>query len=433
MLKQITEKSIEQLAIRKMTYRLIPLLLVCYVVSYIDRSNIAYAALQMNSDLGLSQAAFAFGAGIFFLGYCVFEIPSNLLLHRFGARRWIARIMVTWGIFAAAMAFVWDKHSFYVLRFLFGMAEAGFFPGVVYYLSCWFPASHRGRVMGVFLAALPVSGIISGPMSGALLLMDGIWGLAGWQWLFIVQAAPAIFLAPLILFWLPDTPNEAEWLSLEEKEWLAAQFAEEEVQKSTEGNHLSSLKSLMHPMVIGLALIYFAIVACLNSISFFLPQILKQSGLSNLETGFAASISNLIALGIVLFWSRHSDRTQERKWHTAIALIVGATALIVAASSDNLIIQIAAFAIALGGALSSSPCFWAMPPMFLSGIAKAGGIGAISSIGVLGGFVAPVLIGYLTDRSGNFALGQTVIAVFVIAAAIFLILLGGQRFSKKAT
>lgn len=413
-----------------MSLRLLPLLMVAYMTAYIDRTNIGFAALQMNADLQMGQAAFGLGAGLFYIGYCLFEVPSNLALKRYGARRWLARIMLTWGFFAAAMAFVQDAGSFQILRFLLGAAEAGFYPGVVYYLSLWFPSAYRGRILGLFMAAIPVSGMIGGPLSGLLLSLDGLLGFQGWQWLLFLEALPAIGIALVLLRVLTDTPDEATWLSAEQKAWLKHELAEETQAKEQRVGHISSLRSLFNPVVLGLSIVYFVAISLNSTIAAFLPQVIKSSGLDDMETGFAAFVPSLFGLCGLLWWSRRSDLRQERKWHTAIAMLVGAGGLAVAAVSDDLVIRLAGFSIALAGLFAAAPCFWGLPAMFLSGTAAAAGIAAISSFGALGGFAAPWMVGYLAQATGSFAKGQLIVAGAGGLTALLLILLGGQRFQQ---
>jgi MFS family permease len=426
----MNDTELEGTTMRAVKWRLVPLLMLCYVVAYLDRGNVAFAALQMNADIGLSKGAFGFGAGLFFVGYCLFEVPSNLLLHRFGARRWIARIMISWGICAALMAAVWDETSFYVLRFVFGLAEAGFYPGVLYYVSCWFPASQRGRIVGIIMAAAPISAIFSSPVSGALLSLDGLAGLQGWQWMFIIEALPAILLAPVVLTFLVDSPAQAKWLSPAQRNWLTSRLAEEERAKAGQPGHASSLRALLNPLVFGLAVVYFAGISLNNSVQLFLPQIIKAGGLTDLQTGFAATVPSLVGLVVILLWSRHSDYRNERKWHTAVAMLMGAGGLIAATLVHGLPLQLFAFSLAVAGANAMAPCFWTIPPMFLTGIARAAGIAAISSMGILGGFVAPSVIGFMADRTGSFARGQQMVAVTVALAAFLLVAIVGKRLNR---
>ena len=304
--------DIETTTIRKVTLRLVPFLILCYFVAYLDRVNVSFAALQMNKDLGLTASTYAFGAGIFFIAYFFFEVPSNLFLERFGARKWIARIMFTWGLLSGAMAFITGENSFYFVRVLLGVAEAGFFPGIIFFITLWFPAAYRARIIGFFMAAIPLSSVIGAPVSGALLGFDGMLGFKGWQWLFLLEAAPALILAVVVYFYLTDSPAKAAWLSLEERQWLTTRLADERRQREDVASH-SVLQALLHPKVLALSLVYFGAVACNYGLGFFLPQIVKAFGLTNLQTGFVAAIPFLVGTVGIVYWGRRSDRKQERK------------------------------------------------------------------------------------------------------------------------
>jgi MFS family permease len=279
----------------------------------------------------------------------------------------------------------------------------------------------------MIMSAVPISGIISAPVSGALLSLDGLLGLQGWQWMFVIEALPAILLAPVVLRVLTDSPREAEWLSPEQRKWLITRLAQEERAKESRAGHAGTMRALLNPFVFGLAIVYFAGVSLNNSIGLFLPQIIKSSGLTDFQVGLASAVPSLVGFFVILAWSRHSDQKNERKWHTAAALLMGAAGLIAATMVETLPLRLLAFSIALSGAFAMAPCFWAIPPMFLSGVAKAGGIAAISSIGILGGFVAPTIIGSLAESTGSFAHGQQIVAVAVMLAALLLVLLLGKR------
>lgn len=411
---------------RRITLRIIPFILGCYLISFLDRVNVAFAALQMNRDLGFTKDVYGFGAGLFFLTYCVFEVPSNLALYRFGARRWIARIMLVWGIVAAGMAFVTGPMSFYVMRLLLGAAEAGFFPGVLFFLTLWFPASYRARIVSYFLAGVAISGLIGAPLSGLLLSLDGEAGLRGWQWLFIIEGAPAILLAPICLFYLQDGPANAKWLSAPERESLAAVLDAERRQREGKAKY-SIFQALTNPQVLFLAAMYFSNVCLLNGILFFLPQILKGFGMSNMQTGFVAAIPSLFALVAVIWWGRRSDARRERFGHAAFANFVGGAALLVSVLLTDPTMRIMAVTIAFGGTLAFTAPFWPIPSSFLSGSAAAGGIAAISSLGVLGGFVAPSIIGYLGNLTGDFNAGLGAFGILAMVMAIAFYLFGRRK------
>jgi ACS family tartrate transporter-like MFS transporter len=423
--------ELEARTIKNVTVRLVPFLILCYFIAYLDRVNVGFAALQMNKALDLSASAFGFGAGIFFIAYFFFEVPSNLLLERFGARRWIARIMFTWGILAGAMAFIPDisrftglsaAHVFYGLRILLGVAEAGFFPGIIFLLTLWFPAAYRGRVVGYFMAAIPLSTVIGGPISGALLSLDGHGGLAGWQWVYLIEALPAVLLSFAVLFYLTDKPADASWLATEERDWLVArQKQEREHRESVRA--FSVKEALINPRVLAIALIYFGANATNYGLSFFLPQIVKSFGLTNLQTGFVTSLPYIVGVISMVLWGRRSDRKLERRWHVAIALLVAAGGIAAAAGLDNPVQKMIALSIAGFGIFGCLPVIWTLPASFLSGAAAAGGIAAINSLGNLAGFFGPFAMGWIKDSTGGFGAGLLCLsgAGLVGVAAVLLL------------
>jgi MFS family permease len=416
---------------RRVTTRLVPFLLACYFISFLDRINVSFAALQMNRDLGLTPPVYGFGAGLFFLTYCVFEVPSNLLLYRFGATRWIARIMISWGVCAAGMAFVAGPASFYTMRLLLGAAEAGFFPGVLFFLTLWFPNAYRGRVLGWFMAGVAISGAIGGPLSGLLLGLDTVAGLHGWQWLFIVEGVPAILLAPIALIWLKDGPADAHWLPAGDRNWLTETLATERQQRDIGHTH-SIFQALTDIRVLGLAAMYFTNVCMVNSILFFQPLIIKSFGLTNLQTGFISAIPSIAAFFAVILWGRHSDARQERFGHAAFANGLAGAALLVSVLLTDPTLRVACLTVALAGTLAFTPPFWAIAQSFLSGAAAAGGIAAISSLGVLGGFVAPSIIGYFAGVTGDFRWGIGFFGCLAILAAGTLYAVGRSRTATTA-
>ncbi|NKJ46741.1 MFS transporter [Burkholderia sp. SG-MS1] len=423
--------ELEARTLKRVTVRLVPFLILCYFIAYLDRVNVGFAALQMNKALDLSASAFGFGAGVFFIAYFFFEVPSNLLLERFGARRWIARIMFTWGILAGAMAFIPDisrytglspAHVFYGLRILLGVAEAGFFPGIIFLLTLWFPAAYRGRVVGYFMAAIPLSTVIGGPISGALLSLDGHGGLAGWQWVYLIEALPAVFLSFAVLFYLTDRPADATWLAAEERDWLVARQKQE--REHREAVRAFSVKeALINPRVLAIALIYFGANATNYGLSFFLPQIVKSFGLTNLQTGFVTSLPYIVGVISMVLWGRHSDRKLERRWHVAIALLVAAGGIAAAAALDNPVQKMIALSIAGFGIFGCLPVIWTLPAAFLSGAAAAGGIAAINSLGNLAGFFGPFAMGWIKDSTGGFGAGLLCLsgAGLVGVAAVLLL------------
>jgi MFS family permease len=413
--------DLERNAIRLTAWRVLPVLILCYFVAYLDRVNLSFAALQMNKALGLTSAQYGFGAGLFFVTYCLCEIPSNLLLYRVGATRWIARIMVTLGICAAGMAFVRGQNSFYTMRLGLGIAEAGFYPGILFFLTVWFPAAYSARILGYFIAAIPISGIIGAPLSGQLLGLDGTLGLQGWQWLFLIEAAPAFILAPLVLSRLQDTPSQAQWLPAAEKTWLVERLGSERTAIERK-RVLTVLQCLTDPRVLFLAAIYFSNVCLLNSITFFLPQIVKGFGLSNAQTGVVAAIPSLLALVALIYWGRRSDRRNERYGHAALANCGGGAALLLSVLLQDPTLRITALAFAFACTLAFTAPFWSIPRTFLTGGAAAGGIGAISALGVFGGFLSPWFIGTIKDHTGDFRVGLGAVAVLAMSFGVALFL-----------
>jgi D-galactonate transporter len=405
--------ELETRTLGRVTKRLVPFLILCYFIAYLDRVNVGFAALQMNKDLGLSSSAFGFGAGIFFIAYFFFEVPSNLLLEKFGARRWIARIMFTWGILAGAMAFIPGisrvtglsaAHVFYTLRVLLGIAEAGFFPGIIFLLTLWFPAAYRARVVGYFMVAIPLSTVIGAPISGALLNLDKVANLAGWQWVYLIEALPALFLSFVVLFYLTDKPADATWLAPEERDWLVTRQAQERAQREAVRS-FSVREALFNPRVLAVALIYFGANATNYGLSFFLPQIVKGFGLGNVQTGLVTSLPYIVGAFSMILWGRRSDRKLERKWHVAIPLLVAAGGIAASTALDDPVLKMIALSIAGFGIFGCLPVIWTLPAAFLSGAAAAGGIAAVNSLGNLAGFFGPYAMGWIKDSTGSFAAG----------------------------
>jgi MFS family permease len=423
--------DVERQTIAAITLRIIPLLMVCYFFAYLDRVNLSFASLQMNQALGLSASSYGFGAGLFFLSYCICEVPSNLLLYRIGATRWIARIMFTLGLCAAGMALIQGKASFYLVRLLLGAAEAGFYPGILFFLTIWFPSAYRGRVLAIFIAAIPVSGIIGAPLSGLLLSLNGVATLHGWQWLYLIEAAPALLLAPLVVWRLQDSPEQAQWLSVPQRSWLMNQLKAErsDVERSRK---YTVLQGLTNPRVLMLAAAYFTNVCLLNSITFFLPLIVKGFGLSNLQTGFIVALPSLLALVALIWWGRRSDRRNERYGHAAVANFCGGASLLASVILTDPTARIAAIAVAFACTLAFTAPFWSIPGTFLSGAAAAGGIGAISAIGVIGGFLSPWFMGLMKDATGDFRSGLGVIALLAMSIAVVLFFVGRGNSRRMA-
>lgn len=399
-----------------MSRRLIPFLFLLYVVSFLDRVNVGFAALEMNRDLSFSPEVYGFGAGIFFIGYSLFEVPSNLILARVGARRWIARIMITWGVIAAGMMFVQGPLSFYALRFLLGIAEAGFFPGMIFYLSEWFPADARARAISRFMTAIPVSAMIGGPISGALLGLGGRLGLTGWQWLFLLEGLPAVVLGAVVLRYLPDRPADAEWLAPEQRQWLKERLDSE--RDSCVAHHsYSVIRALSSGVVWQLGLLVFLSVSFGQyALALWLPQIVRGfSGLSNLQVGFISAIPNLVAVIAMVIVAAHSDRTGERCLHIAAASAVAAVGFLGSALVQSPVLIVIFLSLASAGLLSVHGPVWPLPSKFLTGAAAAGGIALINSLSNLSGFAGPFAIGLLSGASGNFRSGLLLLAIVPLA------------------
>ncbi|MDB5555991.1 MAG: permease [Rhizobium sp.] len=419
--------DIEASTIRAISWRLIPFLVLAYFLAYLDRVNLGFAALTMNAELNFSPTVFAWGAGIFFIGYFIFEVPSNIALERFGASRWIARIMVSWGIISALMALVSGPWSFYALRFMLGVAEAGFFPGIILYLTYWYPAEYRARFLAAFAIAVPVSTVIGAPVSGMLLGLDGLLGIKGWQWLFIIEGIPSVLLGIVTWFYLTDRPAQANWLSAEQKAWLTAKLEGERVAK--EGANAMSLgQALLSPKVLVLSLIYFGFVGALYGMQFWLPQIVKAFGFSNAQTGFVTAIPYLFGSIAMVLWAQHSDATRERVWHVGLPLLLTAAALGVSGVTTDPMLTMVALTVAAVGVFCTFALFWTLPTGWLSGAAAAGGIALINSIGNLAGFGGPYLIGWVKELTGSTSTGLLVLAVMPLVAG--LLVLFGRHDTK---
>jgi MFS transporter, ACS family, tartrate transporter len=394
--------------------RLMPILTLSYVLNYLDRNNIAFAALRMNQDLGLTATEFGVGAGVLFLGYCAFEIPSNLALYRFGARRWLARIMITWGLVSAATAFVTGPYSFYALRLLLGAAEAGFFPGVAFYLSTWFPAEYRTRMVAWFMVAVPISSVVGGPLSGLLLELDGVGGLAGWKWLFLLEGVPVALVGVALLWVLADRPEEATWLSEDERRLVRARLDRE--RKPQEVRRLPAV--FTDRRVLLLAGIQFGFLVGSYGIGIWLPQILKTGHLSNIEIGLLTSAAYAVASVAMILWAGHVDRRGGKIRHLALSCLLSAAGFLGAVlMADYFWWSVLAVVVALVGMNGARALFWSVPPRFLSGVAAAGGLAFINSIGTMGGFVGPGVMGWLTDRTGSFSAGLLAMGSFLLLAA----------------
>lgn len=422
---------------RKVTLRLVPFLGLLYFVNYLDRVNIGFAAPNgMKADLGLTETAFGFASGIFFLGYLVLEVPSNLALHKFGARRWIARILLTWGMVATAMAFVPNDTTLYILRFALGVAEAGFFPGILLYLTYWFPQAQRARIVALFMTAVPISTALGATVSSLILQYgDGVFGLSGWRFMFLVEGLPAMALAFVTWFYLTDRPERAGWLDPAERQWLASEL-EAERAAVEQAEHWTVRKALTHPRVIGLALVYGGIVYGLYALGFFLPTIIngfqEQYGThySVVQRGLINAVPYVIGAVVMVWWARHGDRTGERAWHVALPALVGGLAIPVTLYLGNPFAAMVAVTVCAVGVLAALPTFWALPSTFLSGAAAAGGIALINSIGNISGFAAPYVTGWLKDATGTQKAGLWVVGACMVAAAGGVLAL--QRRTRKS-
>lgn len=389
--------------LRKVASRLIPFLIVCYFAAYLDRVNLGFAAAKMNDALGFSSTVFGWGAGIFFLGYAIFETPSNLILHRTGARRWIARIMISWGVTSALTAFIWSESSFYVLRFILGATEAGFFPGIILYITYWFPRRERARIFSYFLIAIPLSTVVGAPISGlTLALSDGCLGLQGWQWLFILETLPSIVLGAATLFYLTDRPADAGWLAPDERAWLMG-VLDQEARERPEGDLHDVRRALADPRNLVLGLSYFGIVFALYGVNLWLPQIVNGLGYAPVAAGFITALPYLVGTAAMILWGRHSDRSGERHWHTILAALATAAGLISAASAGTPAVSLLAIAVAVCGTLASIPTFWALTTHAVTGERAAASIAIINSIGHVAGFIGPYAVGWLKDNSGGFS------------------------------
>ena len=426
------EATLESETIRKVSLRLLPFLFLLYVLNFLDRSNVALAALQMNRDLSFSASAFGFGAGIFFAGYAIFEVPSNLALSRFGARRWIARIMISWGIIACLMMLVRTPMQFYVLRFLLGVAEAGAFPGIVYCLTQWFPTEHRARASSRFMIALPVSGIIGGLVGGPLLALDGVRGLSGWQWLFLVEGIPSVLVGFVVLWYLTDRPSEAKWLSEPQRAWLMNRM-EADTLVSHSRHDMPALHALRKPVIWMLGLPYFFMLTAGYAYTFWAPTVISDSlKTTDTQTGFVTAAIAVVSMSFMLLHARSSDRRRERFNHAALGGVLVAFGFVGAALMPNPILRVISLGLVLVGCNSMLAPFWCIAPMLLSGSAAAVGIALINSLGNTGGFVGPYVIGYVKDATGGTKGSFLVLALFGLASSVCVLLLRRRALGAVA-
>ncbi len=410
---------------RKIAWRIVPYVFLLYVIAFLDRVNVSYAKLQMSSDLGFSETVYGFGAGMFFIGYFFLEIPSNLILHRVGARVWIARILIVWGIISVSFMFVRTPMQFYVMRFLLGMGEAGFFPGIILYLTYWFPAHRRARMTATFMTAIAISGVIGGPLSGWIMKsLAGVHGLPGWQWLFLLEGLPAVIFGVVTLFYLDNGPRSARWLTEEQKQLVGRQIEEEASRKDAAGGHARFVDSAKDYRVWVLALIYFSNVIAFYGVILFLPQLIKEMGVTDvLHNGLISAIPWAVAAVAMVLNGRHSDKMLERRWHVAVPAILAGIGLIVAAyvGSSPAIVAMTALTVTTAGSLCVSPVFWSLPTSFLRGSAAAGSIGLINSFGALGGMPGPWLVGFVKDLTGSPANALYILAGFFFLCAMLTV------------
>lgn len=426
--------DLEKQTIKRVTRRMIPFLILLFVVAFLDRNNVGFAALHMNADIGISQAIYGLGAGIFFLGYFMFEVPSNILLHRYGARVWLARIMVTWGIIAGAMGFLQTAGHFITLRVLLGIAEAGFFPGVIYLLSLWFPSRYRARMIATFYLGVPIAQVLGAPLSVGLMQLGDAWGFVGWRVMYIVEAVPAVILGVVCYFYLTDRPSDAHWLTDEQRNWLIKTLDQEERNKPlvvgiqpTKGQMIR--KALGNKQVWMLALVYFGITSGSNAMNFFLPTVLASFRASFgleiglMQNGLITAIPYAVAAVAMIWWSRRSDRLQERHWHAGGAAMLAAAAIALALLINQPWIIVIGFVFLAMGVYSAINVFWAVPGQVLTGVGAAAGIGLINSIGNLSGFSGPYLTGLLFTMTGSYTPGFLMIAALVGLGGLGMVLM----------
>jgi len=416
----------EQRAFAKAAWRLIPFMALLYVVSFLDRVNVGFAALTMNKDLGFTPEVYGFGAGIFFFGYFLFEVPSNIILERVGARLWICRIMLTWGVVSMATAFVHSASAFFVIRFLLGAAEAGFFPGMVLYLTYWFPTATRARFISLFLAAVPLANVVGSPISGLILGTEGFLRLHGWQWLFLIEGVPSLLLGLCVLIFLPDRPTAASWLSAADKDAVAAALARE-----NRHMHSEFLPMLRDARVWLLAIPDFGIVLGLYGLNLWLPQIVKAMGYSNTETSLVVAVPYVVSMAVMVLWGMSSDARGERIWHIAAAALLGAAGLAAAALLHSTLGILIALTLAAAGIHAALSVFWTLPTGYLGGTAAAGGIALINSISNTGGFFGPYVMGWLKGHTGGYSAGLGVLAGALTLAAILVVMIGRTTIAER--
>jgi len=416
--------ELERQTVRRVVWRILPFLIVCYLIAIIDRGNIGMASLQMNEDLGLSKAVFGLASSLFFIGYFLFEVPSNLAMQKIGAKIWISRIMITWGIVSVCTAFVQSSEMLYLLRFLLGAAEAGFFPGVILYLTYWIPAKYRARVIATFMVAIPAANFIGSPVSGAILSLDGWFGMRGWHWLFILEGVPAVLLGVAAFFVLSNRPDSAQWLTSEQRNWLSSTLAAENAQRKAIG-HISLWQLLRHKHIWVMALIYAGASAAGSTLSVWSPQLLKSFGLDNFTTGLVNAIPYGLASVMMIVWGRSSDRTGERRWHTALTLFLIAGGLLSAFISQSLTGSVVILSLVLIGAYSMKGPFWALASGWLSSSTAAAGLAAIGAVAnLIGGGLMVNVYGMINQATGSHTLAMMPLALLCAAGGIAVLVMG---------
>ncbi|KRP74821.1 membrane protein [Pseudomonas paralactis] len=417
--QQNVTDEIEKKLFAKIAWRFLPILMISYVFNYIDRTSISVAALTMNEDIGLTSSQFGYGAGILFLGYCLFEVPSNLILYRVGARLWISRIMISWGLVSSAMVFASGPMSFYILRFMLGVAEAGFFPGVAYYLSCWFPSKYRAQIIGWFLIAIPASSFIGAPVSALLLNLDGVLGLAGWKWMFLIESLPCVVLGFVVAKLLADSPGKASWLKPHERELVVRLVANE--QRVKPATNMRSVLSDIRVWILSGIYLGFSIGS--YGVQVWLPQIIKQENFSNVAVGFLTAIPYLCAVVVMIAWAAYVDKNGRRIKNVMLTCVIAGLGFFVSFLTQSFVFSLVGLTIALVGVNAARAVFWAIPSRYLVGVAAAGGLALINSIGTLGGFLGPWIMGWLKEETGNFTAGLAVMAACLFIAGLLALIL----------
>jgi len=416
---------------RRITWRLIPFLMFCYVAAYIDRVNVGFAKLQMLDELHFSETIYGLGAGIFFIGYFLLEVPSNLALRKVGAKIWIARIMLTWGLISAAFVLVTTPTQYYILRFLLGAAEAGFYPGVIYYLMSWYPSRRRSQIIALFMVAIPVAGILGGPISGWIIsALDKTHGYSGWQWMFLLEAIPSLVLGVATFFVLDSTPGQAKWLTAQEKTHIEKAL---EMPSDPHGRILSSVGHIFRDMrMLVLSLIYFCVIMGQYGLTFWMPTLIKASGVVGvLNIGLLSAIPYVVAVIVMLGFGRNSDRTGERRWHVIIPMLMGAAGyVIVAIAGNNVPLALIGLSLAAAGVITPGPLFWALPSAFLVGSAAAAGVAAINAFAGLAGFVSPYFIGWLRDLTQSSSIAMYVSAAVLVAGAMLTLTIPAKQVNR---